>query len=100
MVLLFVSILALHAAEPAPAPAPTTGWIVDATTVGALQHWPAVGNARVGNLAGSCYDCQRTEARWDHVRADTHGCDPLPAFIVKAAPKAVAKDPRYEVPAR
>lgn len=52
------------------------------------------GGAEVKNIAGSCHGCHTTEPRWDHVCAADHGCDDLPGFVVKAALKAVAKDPR------
>lgn len=52
------------------------------------------GGAEVRNIAGACHDCHQTEPGADHVCGATHGCDPLPGFIVKAALKAVEKDPR------
>ncbi len=54
------------------------------------------GGAEVKNLAGSCHGCHTTEPRWDHVCGADHGCKPLPKFIVKAALKAVDKDPRCQ----
>lgn len=52
------------------------------------------GAAEVKNVAGSCHGCHQTAPQWDHVCAEDHGCKPLPKFIVKAALKAVDKDPR------
>jgi hypothetical protein len=52
------------------------------------------GGAEVKNIAGSCHGCHQPAPQWDHVCGADHGCEALPGFIVKAALKAVEKDPR------
>ena len=54
----------------------------------------ARGGAELKNIAGGCHDCHKAAAAHDNVCAGDHGCEPLPAFVVKAALKAVEKDPR------
>jgi hypothetical protein len=52
------------------------------------------GGAEVRNIAGTCAGCHGAAAAHDEVCASDHGCKALPGFVVKAALKAVEKDPR------
>jgi hypothetical protein len=44
--------------------------------------------------AADCTPSDKAAAAHDNVCAGDHGCEPLPAFVIKAALKAVEKDPR------
>jgi hypothetical protein len=57
------------------------------------------GGPEVKNIAGSCNDCHTTPGA-DRVCANAPGCKPLPSFVIKAALKAVATDPRCAEAAR
>ena len=52
------------------------------------------GGREVKNIAGGCADCHGAAKAYESVCGADHGCKPLPAFIVRAALKAVANDPR------
>jgi hypothetical protein len=55
------------------------------------------GGVEVKNIAGACNDCHTTPGA-DRICANAPGCKPLPNFVVKAALKAVATDPRCAAP--
>jgi hypothetical protein len=55
------------------------------------------GTTEIGNIAGGCAECHAPAAASnDWVCADSHGCDPLPGWILKKAAKDTQNDPRCE----
>ena len=53
------------------------------------------GTLATKNLVGTCQSCHaHGDPSFDFVCGDTHGCAPLPGFIVDGAKSAVQNDPR------
>jgi hypothetical protein len=56
------------------------------------------GGGEMKNIGGNCVECHTPDKGYDRVCSTDHGCKSLPGFVVRAALKAVEKDPRCVKP--